>query len=322
MKNIQIYSLVDKINKNEAIDMILNHKNINFFNQYYAEYYGSSFSDMSFYLEHQDKIIAYVLLYKISEKLCWPLDGIKIQTFPIKDDDEKTILNTIVDHIEKISKENLCPEIIIKDHTNGDRISQLGGILFKKRYKAKLDFEMLIDFKGFNEEEYFRNIRKSYKSLINWGKKNLKIKIIDKINPSREEFLNFKNFHHKISGRKTRSDASWDIQYEMVSQGIGELILAYYQGNLVAGSLFMDQNDISIYFTGVYERSLFNFGVSHYLLYYGICRSYKRGTTKSFSLGIFETDIQDPKWYNIQFFKKGFCQNLQPTIFWSQEIKE
>jgi hypothetical protein len=108
----------------------------------------------------------------------------------------------------------------------------------------------------------------------------------------------------------------------MIEQGIGELILAYYQDKLVAGSLFMDQYDTSMYFTGVYERELFEYGLSHYVLYLGVCRSYARGTTQHFSLGNFETDIIDPKWYNIQFFKKGFCQTMVPTLLWHKKMEK
>ena len=133
---------------------------------------------------------------------------------------------------------------------------------------------------------------------------------------------NFKDFHLKISGRQTRSDESWLLQYDMIKQGFGELILADYQGKLAAGSLFLDQFDVSTYFTGVYERDLFDFGISHWLIYEGICSSFKRSNTSKFSLGYFDTNITDPKWYNIQFFKKGFCERLKPIVLWSKEIKE
>ena len=105
----------------------------------------------------------------------------------------------------------------------------------------------------------------------------------------------------------------------MIQEGFGEALLAYYQENLISASLFIDAYRTSLYFTGVYERGLFQYGISHYLLFEGICRSFKRGNTNLFSLGYFDTDIQDPKWYNIQFFKKGFVRNLKPVIFWSKE---
>jgi hypothetical protein len=177
---------------------------------------------------------------------------------------------------------------------------------------------MFIDYENFSEDYYHQSIRRRYKSFINWGKKNLSFEVINSDNLSIDKFLNFKDFHQKISGRKTRSDETWMFQYQMIQNGIGELILGYYEGGLVAGSLFVDQDDMSIYSTGVYERELFDFGLSHSLLYQGICRSYGRGNTSNFSLGYFDTDIQDPKWYNIQFFKKGFSEKLAPTLMWSK----
>lgn len=195
----------------------------------------------------------------------------------------------------------------------------LGEVLFNEKYQSKMIFEMMVGFDNFSENNYFTNTRKSYKSLINWGEKNLDIRLINKDNLSKEQFFAYQTFHHKISKRKTRSDESWNIQYQMLKEGFGELILGYHQGALVAGALFLDQHGISVYATGVYERSLFEFGLSHYLLYYGICRSYTR-ETHSFSLGYFETDIEDSKLYNIQFFKKGFSQTLVPSILWRKPL--
>ena len=108
----------------------------------------------------------------------------------------------------------------------------------------------------------------------------------------------------------------------MLEQGFGELVLADYEGKLVAGSLFIDQFDRTIYFTGVYERELFDYGISHYLLYMGICRSAARANTDYFSIGCYETDITDRKLFNIQFFKKGFAENLRPIILWNKTILE
>ncbi len=321
MSNIQVLPLsYDFSNPHDKSSQL---SGLHFFQKYYAEYYGEAFADFSFYLANDNGKVINVLCYKINDQLCWPLDGVKADSFnAYSKSDAKEIANIIVNHVEAKANESSCAQIVIKDTLPEGKLSTLGEVLFNAKYHSKITYEMLIDFQGFSENAYYKTIRKSYKSLINWGKKNLNINIINKENLSLDEFLAFKQFHHKISGRQTRSDASWNIQYQMIEQGIGELILAYYQDNLVAGSLFMDQYDISMYFTGVYERDLFEFGLSHYLLYLGVCRSYERGMTKHFSLGNFETDIIDPKWYNIQFFKKGFCQTMVPTLLWHKIIEK
>jgi len=291
--------------------------------EYYQEYYGASFQDLSFLVIMEHKVVGYVSCCELNGKLCLVGNGICIRL-----DDEnskgrfKLLHNAILSHLQALAKEGGGKEIIIKDILNNGQLSCLGEILFNNRYKSSLTFEMLVNYSDFTENNYYRVLRKSYKSLVNWGRKNLDIVYINNQNPCRDSFSTFQQFHQKISGRITRSERSWQLQYDMVCNSFGELILAYLDGKLVAGSLFVDQDNVSIYFTGVYERELFNFGLSHYLTYQGIYRSHLRGNTSCFSLGYFDSDIQDPKWYNVQFFKKGFCKQFVPIILWSKSFKE
>jgi hypothetical protein len=288
--------------------------------EYYQEYYAGKFIDLTFGILFNNEVVGYVSCCVLDGRLCFPNNGVSIELF-LEDSIEITkIYNLIIEHITLLARQYSCNEIIIQDNLINDGLSDLGNVLFNKKYHSNITYEMLIDYKNFDEISYRQKLRKSYKSLINWGKKNLEIILINTNNLSLEKFLTFKDFHLKIAGKKTRSDDSWNIQYKMIEQGFGELALAYLKKELIAGSLLIDQNDVSIYFTGVYERELFEFGVSHYLLYQGICRSYERKNTSKFSLGYFDTNIKDPKWYNIQFFKKGFCERLVPTILWSKEI--
>ncbi len=296
--------------------------NLQLFSKYYKEYYGKQFIDLTFIVFGRNECLGYVVCCVQDSKLWLPNDGVWIELFIDCVNKKTKIYSQIIDYLKILANQHSCNEIIIKDSLNDGMLSLLGQILFNNKYHANLTFEMLVDYKNFNKTSYRTNLRKSYKSLINWGKKNLEILVINQQNLSFDHFVTFKLFHHKISGRKTRSDESWNIQYQMIEQGFGELILGYYQQDLVAGSLFIDQKDVTVYFTGVYERELFEFGISHYLLYKGICRFYERGNTSKFYLGYFDTNIKDSKLYNIQFFKKGFCDNLFPIILWSKEINK
>jgi len=287
---------------------------------YYLEYYKKDFKDYSFAINHDNELIGYCICYQIERKLCIPFEGVKLNFIS---DIWKTIhklQNKIQAHLDAIATQNGCSEVIVMDALDQSKLTDLGQGLLNANYNSRLVFEMTVGLKDFNEEVYYTKIRKSYKSLINWGRRSLEVTIIDRQNLSFERFIEFKKFHEKISGRQTRSDESWNIQYQMLEHGYGELILADYEGVLVAGSLFIDQFERTIYFTGVYERELFDYGISHYLLYHGICRSAARGNTSYFSLGCYETEIMDRKLYNIQFFKKGFAENLAPTILWRKVI--
>lgn len=317
LKIIPISELHDKID----ILLSMNIKSALLFSDYYKEYYQDKYSDLSFLLINNGQEIGYVLCSALEDKITLPDGGVIIYLNDINSlTNTKKIYSQILEHLYQLAKTYECKSIVIKDNFLQGNLSSLGEILFNQRFESRLTFEMNISFSDFTQEKLHASLRKSYKSLISWGKRELCITHIDQNNLNFNYFELFKEFHIKISGRKTRSDLSWKLQYKMIEKGIGELIIAKYNDQIIAGSLFADYGDTSIYFTGVYERDLFEFGVSHFLLYEGVSRAYERQQTSKFSLGYFDTDIKDPKWYNIQFFKKGFCQDLNPAIFWTKEL--
>ena len=315
MKFISIYKA---IKNNLVTDESHCFRSLNLLAKYYKEYYKENFTDLSFFIMNENIILGYVICCVLNKKLTLPEGCVIVCFFDDRSKTNKFLCASLLSHIESLAKQYECEAIIIKDLLEHGSLTILGERLFNNKYKSNLTFEMEISYKDFMADNFHKSLRKSYKSLVNWGKNNLEVLYINRDNHSLKTFRTFQDFHFKIAGRKTRSDETWQAQYDILRQGMGELALAYYQGNLVAGSLFADYGDTTVYFTGVYERDLFDFGVSHFLLYDGILRSYERGNTTRFSLGYFDTDIQDPKWYNIQFFKKGFCERLTPTVLWSK----
>jgi hypothetical protein len=288
--------------------------------QYYKEYNEHAFKDLSFFLLVNLEVVAYVSCYALNNKLSGSSGAVSIRLFCENKREQTSFYRAILDQLYMLAQENGCVEISIKDSLKTNKLGSLGELLFHDQYESNLTFEMLVSYDGFSEQNYHRVLRKSYKSYVNWGNKNLDLVYINSQNPCSDSFVAFQQFHQKISGHKTRSDSSWRIQYEMIRSGFGELILAYMDSQLVAGSLFIDQENVSVYFTGVYERDLFRFGLSHSLLYQGICRSYARSNSSRFTLGFFDTNIKDSKWHNIQFFKKGFSEHFVPTILWSKSV--
>lgn len=296
--------------------------NILLSSKYYTEYFTDGFIDKSFIISTHNELLGYCICYQIGDKICFPgegADGARLHFLTDSWQNIPRIYNKIYEYLDLLIGECSCSEVVIRDDIRKGGLSDFSQILLNNSYSSRLVYDMKVDFSEYNLQKFYSNIRKSYKSLINWGKNNLEIVIVNKDNVDNDAFKTFKQFHANISGRQTRSDETWDIQYKMLKEGFGELILANYQGKLVAGSLFIDQFDVTIYFTGVYERQLFEFGISHYLLYLGISRSYDRGRTKAFSLGCYDTNIEDSKLHNIQFFKKGFCDRLIPTILWQKK---
>ena len=225
---------------------------------------------------------------------------------------EKQIFQGILKHIADKADGEKALKVADKI---GQNLTQIGEISLSLDGKLCAQVFALVELTK-NENEIYSAIRKSYRPFINWGRKNLQLEYINADNPSYDKFFNFQNFHYNISGRKTRSQESWDVMYTAIRKNMAELTLGYHMGELVSGTLIIDGKDISIYASGVYDRSKFNLPLSHWPLYDGILRSKKRGK-KVFEIGLVDKGSNlEKKEMQIASFKCGFANNLSPEIHW------
>lgn len=154
-------------------------------------------------------------------------------------------------------------------------------------------------------------LRKSYKSLVNWGQRHLELRFIDRVRADREAFLAFREFHRKVSGRSTRSDETWEIQFEMILQGEAFALLGYYKARLVSANLVQHSDSEAYYGVGVYDREMMaeRLPVAHGPLFSAILRAREIGL-KRFVLGD-ASDSDDEKLANIARFKRGFATAIE-----------
>lgn len=153
-------------------------------------------------------------------------------------------------------------------------------------------------------------LRKSYKSLVNWGKTNLTQISIDKNHYCELQAQKFRTFHIKVSGRETRSLATWEILFDMLKAGEAFLHLYYLKEELVAGSFITFGNNTACYAVGVYDRHLMQsekLPLSHWPLLNAIYTSQKLGLSL-FDFGTY--DDNDIKSEQISTFKKGFSTQM------------
>lgn len=178
--------------------------------------------------------------------------------------------------------------------------------------KIKPSIEMYVDLSK-SKEELWKNIRKSYKSLINKGEREFEI---------RSEFNNeiwdkCKLFHLRISGKKTRSDQTWEIQKNLIQKGKAKLYYIMEGDYLLGFSLITLGKSISSYSIGVYDRNKFSkFSISHTLIWNAILQL-KNSNYKFLHLGTFtpEEHLKDQKLYNINLFKMGFSNFLKTNQY-------
>jgi Acetyltransferase (GNAT) domain len=159
-------------------------------------------------------------------------------------------------------------------------------------------------------------LRKSSRSLINWGRRHLSMCYVNKDAPDRALFDQYRTFHAEVAGRVTRSDASWAVMYDWIARGGGDLVLAFLEGRLVAGSMFIDGMEVSTYASGVYDRTKFDKPLAHYPVWLGIERAQARGM-KTLDLGeVPQRGTVPDKEFQIGYFKRGFATHIEDNLVW------
>lgn len=168
-----------------------------------------------------------------------------------------------------------------------------------------------------------RNFRKSYKALITSGMRIWSVGVLD----SYDELIwdEFCRLHLRVSGRKTRSDETWDLQLEDIKNKNAILVyLRNDRGEMVGGGLFSFTRDEGVYGVGVYDRSLFDKPLGHVVQFRAIEEIRSRGVCW-YKIGArpyrSETPTPTDKEVAIGEFKQGFASHLFPQYRLTHKVR-
>ena len=190
---------------------------------------------------------------------------------------------------------------------------------FDSIYETKIEHYSYIDLSQ-SEDEIRMNIRKSYKSLVNWGYKNLDIKIYDSNNIEENVIYQFENFHIQVSQRRTRTHESWLLQYKAVKQGMAYIVFGFFENKLAAAVLVLNSKTEAYYGVAVNDRELMtrNLPVGHAVLLEAIFIA-KRFGIKKFNLGNV-ANSNDDKLNKIAKYKRGFSSVIETKLVYTFEL--
>ncbi len=165
-------------------------------------------------------------------------------------------------------------------------------------------------------EELRADVRKSVKSLLNWGRRSLELRYCNAENPDRTLCEAYQHLHARVAGRVTRSQGSWDVMFETVRRGCGELVTAHLDGELVGGLLVLDGSRSCYYTSGASLRERFDLPLAHWPLMDAILRAKQRGM-RWFDIGevLFAGEATD-KEVSIAHFKKAFTSRVEVRAEW------
>jgi hypothetical protein len=275
---------------------------------YYEEYFKNQYTDKSFFVQKDNKILAVVFIhFNQTAELSYfgmPVEILTCANLDFKEENE--IAKLVIKKLNEIIEKYKCKAI-----------SYYGNLYFNHNFfnsdnQIKVEFCAKVDLR-LSEEVIFSNIRRRYKSLINWGKKNLIIQTIDQknIDEMEFEFDKFHNFHLTVSGRRTRSIETWEIQKSAIYKGGAFLILAYINSEIVSGIYVFKGSEEAYYAVGVNDRSLMeeNKPIAHHIMFEAISYAKANGCLW-FNLGYFISDNSSDKESSIFNFKKGFTNQI------------
>ena len=225
-------------------------------------------------------------------------------------------------HLDSLEDKRGCYEVLISKINELTKEQSIGAFLFYDNdylignYYSKIsspivEYDAYIDL-SYTNDIIKSNLRKSYKSLVNWGERNLQIELIDSSCDCKTSFNQFKDFHVQVSGKITRSDKCWDIFEESLKNNSSFLVFAKFENQLVAASLIQYGNKIAYYSMGVYDRELMakNVAVAHFNILYSVYYAKQIGL-KEFDLGFCLNDNTEIKESNIFKFKSGFTNTIR-----------
>ncbi len=225
-------------------------------------------------------------------------------------------------HIDAQAAAGRLQRAWVRDEAAAGVLGPIGMAALSRGAAISIQLNGWIDLSA-GEAAQRRELRKSFRSLINWGKANMVLSYVNAANPDPSAFATLQAFHQKVAGRTTRTQASWDAMFAWVAGGGGELVLAHLpDGELVAATLVVDGRTEAYYATGVYDRERFEKPMAHWPLWNAIERARDRGLQR-FDLGIIPLPgAASAKEEAIGYFKRGFAMSIIASAEWSWSARQ
>jgi hypothetical protein len=160
-------------------------------------------------------------------------------------------------------------------------------------------------------EDIKRGFSKGHKSALKKNFSNLIYEIFDCKNYKKNQIFEMQFLHETVSGKKTRSKNSWEINEKMVQAGLGILIKVSDKEKTLSYTLIYFNKFEALYFSSVTLREVFKLynNITHKIIWKAV-EYLKKKNRKVFHLGVcktlFSKSNDDQKLRNIELFKSSF----------------
>lgn len=157
-------------------------------------------------------------------------------------------------------------QFIHRDFLCDGRLSEFSRHLLALGASASPAFTQLIDL-GASETQLHTKLSKSFRWNVNWGRKNLTLRVVEGASSAPADMTRFKTLHKEASGRQTRPEASWDRQFDMLRGNEAFAVFAEMDGEMVSAALFPVSQSYCFYGVSASDRTLFDKPMSHAVIW-------------------------------------------------------
>ena len=287
--------------------------------RYHQAYFGNDCIDLSFMIIENEGATICVPCQSVERRL--RNNGAPIRAYFAPGAQTRQKTQTLMDVFAELIDHHQLTDLLIRTTPINGNIDLLGDRLLKAGAESETLFISQIDLQQ-TGSSIRQGFRKSYSPLINWGERNIHLTYLDKHSPNEEVFEQVRQFHIHVADRVTRSEETWKIQYDMIVAGCAEIIIGHLDGQIVSAGFYMDEGLKTLYGVGIYERSLFDKPLAHYVTYQGILRAKERGQTLFIMGDVPLRAGTDDKLYKIGDFKKGFSPALTIELQWKIDYSD
>jgi len=245
-------------------------------------------------------------------------------------DNNKKLEKQLFQLIDEIALENNISKIMFSvDPLEKDRYSY--NYLQKYNYLDTSILVYFINIKG--SDDLLQNCREGYRKLIKPILKDNDFSTfyIDKNNPDYQIHKEYEILHYKCSGRMTRPQETFDIQYQELKQGNATLFGLKYKEKNITYCYFIHNVNKVIYISGADDPDYDKVSLYHVLIYSAMEHFRRKGvdyidTGQPSGPSTQAYYYPDEKQLNISYFKRGFrgnfVENFRGVKYFSKQVFE
>lgn len=283
---------------------------------YYPAVFGDRAQDLSFVVLRGDSAVALVAANAVDHKIGWYGMPARICTPDGVEISDPQVAKETIAALLQAARLVGASEIQLQSDSQTNRLSEIEMIALSRGGCPSVDLSAIIELSS-STQDIEKNLRRRFRSHVNWGRRNLILSHVNSRQPDREKFLAYKNLHLLVAGRSTRTDASWEYMCDALDQGLAELTLCHDLYGKLLGAMYVAYGRRRAYYaSGAYDRTAFENPISHWPMLDAILRAKALGL-ESFEIGGVPFSVEhSEKERAIGHFKAGFVSRLTAGRIW------